>query len=311
VSADLAKTKESRAALVAGIACYLIWGFVPLAMQAMGRAGAGPWEILAHRIVWGAVTAGVMVLLAKQGRDVLRILSERRTLALLFLSAALIAINWVVFIYAVNNGKVMETALGYYINPLVNMAAGALIFREKLSRLAFVAIGLAAVGVAIQALALGHFPLISLALAASFGSYGIVRKQVRADAQSGLFIECLLLAPPCLIYIGWLSLHGGGAFLTSPAAFLWLIAGGPITATPLALFSWAARRMPLSAMGFLQFLAPTISFILALTQGELFTPLRGLSFAFIWLGAAVFVWTALHSARQARLAAPPAAVEAT
>jgi chloramphenicol-sensitive protein RarD len=301
---------ETRAAFTAAVFCYVIWGFVPLAMQAMGHAGAGSWEILAHRIVWGSVTAGVLVLLAKQGRQVLTVMADPKTLGLLFLSAALIAINWVVFIYAVNNGKVMESALGYYINPLVNMAAGALIFREKLTKLAYVAIGLAAIGVAIQAAALGHFPLISLALAFSFGSYGIVRKRVKADAQAGLFVECLLLGAPCIVYILWLETHGGGAFLKNPVAFWWLIAAGPITATPLALFAWAARRMPLSAMGFLQFLAPTISFAIALHQGEAFTPLRAASFAFIWLGAVVFIISAVKSARQARLAAPPAAVEA-
>ncbi len=302
-------TSESQTALIAGVFCYLIWGFVPLAMQAMGHAGAGPWEILSHRIVWGAVTAFGLVLLAKQGGQVALVLRAPKTLGLLLLSSALIAANWVVFIYAVNNGRVMESALGYYINPLVNMAAGALIFREKLSRLAFVAIGLAAVGVAIQTAALGHFPLISLTLALSFGCYGIVRKQVKADAQTGLFVECLLLGGPCVAYILWLETHGGGAFLKNPAAFWWLLAAGPITATPLALFAWAARRIPLSTMGFLQFFAPTISFIIALSQGEAFTPLRATSFAFIWLGAGVFVWSAVHSARLAKLAAPPAAVE--
>src|SRR5436305_1099363 len=127
------KTSESQTAVVAAVFCYTIWGFVPLAMQAMGRAGAGSWVILSHRIVWGAVTALVFVLLAKQDGQVARVLREPKTLGLLLLSSALIAANWVVFIYAVNNGRVMESALGYYINPLVNMAAGALIFREKLN----------------------------------------------------------------------------------------------------------------------------------------------------------------------------------
>ena len=298
---------ESRAALGAGLACYLIWGFVPLAMQAMGRAGAGAWEILAHRIIWGALTAGVFVLAARQGGQVRRVLTEPRTLGWLFASSALIAVNWIVFIGAVNHGKVLETALGYYINPLVNMAVGALVFRERMGRLAYVAIALAALGVLVQALALGHLPWVSLTLAASFGGYGIVRKQVAADAQTGLFVECLLLALPSLAYVFWLQGTGHAAFLARPSAFLWLIAGGPITATPLALFAWAVRRMPLSALGFLQFLSPTISFAVGLAQGEALTPLRAASFIFIWLGAAVFLIAAVHAARKQ---AVPAAVEA-
>lgn len=293
---------ERRAALVSGALCYLIWGFVPLFMQVIGRQGPGAWEILTHRIIWGAVTAGLLVLLAKQGRQVLAVLRQPRTVGLLLLSSALIAINWIVFIYAVNDGRVLETSLGYYINPLVNMAAGALIFREKLDRIALGAIGLAAVGVLIQTAALGHLPWISLTLALSFGGYGIVRKWVSADAQTGLFVECLLLGLPCLAYIVWLQSTGAGHFGVTTGATLWLIASGPITAAPLALFAWAARRMPLSAMGFLQFIAPTISFTTGVLQGEAFTTLHAVSFSFIWLAAAVFVFGALRAARKAKAA---------
>ena len=298
-----AAQNESRAALLAGIGCYLIWGFVPLAMQQVAHQGPGPWEILAHRVIFGAVTAGLFVLVAKQGSQVRRVLTEPKTLGLLFASAALIAVNWVVFIYAVTNGRVLESSLGYYINPLVNMAAGALLFREKLNRIALIAIGLAAVGVAVQTAALGHLPFISLALAFSFGAYGVVRKYVSADAQTGLFVECLLLIVPCLIYVGWVEARGEGHFLASPAATFWLIASGPITAIPLALFAWAARRMPLSAMGFLQFMAPTIGFFTGVLQGEPFRALHAVSFAFIWAAAVVFIFGAVKTARAAKVAA--------
>jgi len=293
---------ERKAALFAGLFAYFLWGFVPILIQQVGKQGPQAWEILTHRVIWGAVTAGILVLLAKQGPQVLRILTEPRTVGLLLLSASFVGLNWVLFIYAVNNGKVLETSLGYYINPLVNIAAGAVIFREKLGRIALVAIALAAIGVAVQAVALGHLPWISLILAFSFGAYGVVRKWVSADAQAGLFVECLLLGAPALAYIAWLEWHGGGHFTATPAATFWLIMSGPITAGPLALFSWAARRMPLSAMGFLQFIAPTISFFTGVAQGEPFRAIHAVSFAFIWLAAIVFMIGAVHGARVAKVA---------
>jgi len=297
---------ESRLALTAGIACYLIWGFVPLYFQAVAQAGPGSWEILAHRIVWSVPVAAVFVWMARQWGQVAGVFRQPRVLGWLLVSSLLIAVNWVVFIWAVNAGRVLETSLGYYINPLVNMAAGALIFRERINRIGQIAIGLAVVGVALQALALGRLPLVSLALAFSFGGYGIVRKRVAADAQTGLFLECLLVGVVCLAYIAWLQQAGVGHF-GDPAAAAWLVVSGPVTAIPLVLFAWAARRMPLSAMGFLQFMAPTISFMIGVAQGEAFDPLRMASFAFIWSAAAVFLWGAWKGTRPAAAAAASAA----
>jgi chloramphenicol-sensitive protein RarD len=300
---------EPRLALTAGIACYLIWGFVPLVFQAVNRLGVGPWEILAHRIVWSIPTALLFVLLAKQGRQVMAVLKTPRTLAWLFLSSLLIAINWVVFIWAVTSNRMLESSLGYYINPLVSMAAGALIFRERIDRVGQVAIGLALIGVVVQAVALGHLPWVSLVLAFSFGGYGVVRKQVAADAQTGFLVETLLVGGAAAGYLLWVTGQGGSHF-ADPVTAAWLIACGPITAIPLVLFSWAARRVPLSLMGFLQFIAPTISFVIGLIQGEAFTPLRALSFAFIWGGAVVFLygaWRRSRSVIQARAALQAAA----
>ncbi|MGZ8363579.1 MAG: EamA family transporter RarD [Caulobacteraceae bacterium] len=293
---------EGRTALIAGVFCYLIWGFVPLAFQAVGATGASAWEIMGHRIVWGLAAAAAFVAFAGQGRQVMRVLRTPKTMGWLALSAVLIAANWTLFVWAVNNGRTLETSLGYYITPLINMAAGALLFREKIGRIGQIAIGLAAAGVVIQALALGHPPYVSLALALSFGGYGIVRKRVAADAQTGLFIECLILLVPAAGYLFWLESQGQGHFLASPAATAWLVASGPITAAPLALFAWAARRIPLSTMGFLQFLAPTISFMIGVAQGEEFTAVRAVSFAFIWLGAAVFLWGAWKKSRECSFA---------
>jgi chloramphenicol-sensitive protein RarD len=288
---------ESRLALAAGIGCYLMWGIVPLVFQAMGRLGISPWEILANRTVWALPMAFVFVVAARQGGQVRATLKNPRTMAWLALSALLIAANWSIYIWAVNSGRVLETSLGYYINPLIAMAAGALIFNERIDRLGALAIALAALGVAVQAVAIGRLPVVSLALAVSFGGYGIVRKRVAAAAQTGLLIECLLLAGPGLVYVLWLQSSGAGHLGSSLPATAWLLACGPVTAVPLVLFSWAARRIPLSSLGFLQFIGPTIAFFIGVAQGEAFTPLRAASFAFIWGGAAVFAYGAWRRSR--------------
>ena len=293
---------DVRPALLAGVACYVIWGLSPLIYQPMGAAGADAWEIMGHRAVWGLIWATGLVLLARQWSQVQRVLTDWRTLRWLMLSTVMIAINWVLFIWAVNNGHTLETSLGYYLNPLLNMAFGAWLFRERISRAGLFAIALAAIGVALQAVALGRLPLISLTLAVSFAIYGVIRKQVKAEAQTGLFVECLLMAPLGLAWLVWLHVHGAGHFGASPDATFWLLMAGPITVGPLVLFAWAARRLPLSMVGFLQFIAPTLSFVIGVVQGEPFTWLRGVSFGFIWLGAAVFLWAALTRARAARAA---------
>ena len=288
---------ESRLALTAGLVCYLIWGIIPLVFQAMGHLGISSWEILANRTIWAVPMALVFVVMARQGGEVLAALRTPRTLAWLALSALLIAANWSIYIWAVNSGRVLETALGYYINPLIGMAAGALIFQEKIDRLGIVAIALAALGVVVQAVAIGGLPIVSLALAVSFGGYGIVRKRVAASAQTGLLIECLLLAGFGLAYVIWLQASGVGHLGASLPATAWLLSCGPFTAVPLVLFAWAARRIPLSSLGFLQFIGPTTGFIIGVAQGEAFTPLRAVSFAFIWGGAAVFAFAAWKRSR--------------
>jgi len=295
---------KARTALLAGISCYLIWGFAPLAFQQMGAVGADPLEVMAHRTVWGVVWAALLVVLARQSGQVRSILTDRRTMGWLALSTALIAVNWTVFVMAVNTGRMLDASLGYYLNPLLSMAAGAWLFQEKIDRWGAAAIGLAAVGVVLQAVALGHAPWISLILAFSFAAYGVIRKRISADAQSGLFVECLLLAPFGLGWVVMLQIQGAGHFTDSAASAFWLMVAGPLTVLPLALFSWAARRMPLSTMGFLQLMAPSIAFVIGLIQGESFSWLRAISFGFIWVGALVYAAGAVKRTRAARVLAP-------
>lgn len=289
---------ERRRALTAGIACQIIWSLTPLIVQAMGHLGVSAPEILAHRVFWSIPVAAAFVLIARQGRQALAVARQPKVLGLLALSAALIGGNWLAFIWAVNNGRVLEVSLGVYINPLLNMALGVALFRERFDRIGMAAIGLAVIGVILQSVALGRLPLISVTLAVSFAIYSLVRKQVAADAQTGSLVESVLLGLPGLAYILWREHSGLGHFLAGPATTALLIFAGPLTAFSMMLFTWAARRLPLSAMGFMQFIPPTFAFAIGMAQGEPFTFLRGVSFAFIWGGALIFVYGAWRRTRR-------------
>jgi len=191
----------------------------------------------------------------------------------------------------VTNGHTVESALGYYLMPLLNMAAGALIFRERIDAWGKAAIALAVVGVAVQVVALGQIPWVAILLAVSFGGYGILRKQLVVSALAGLCVECLYLVLPAMAYLVWFEATGQGHFFHPVHAF-WLTMTGPVTVLPLVLFAYTARRMPLSTMGFVQFIGPTLTFLVGLWEGEPFTPAHGISFGFIWLGAIVFAFGA-------------------
>lgn len=294
---------EARQALAAGMGAYLLWGFLPLYFHLVAGYGVTAFEVIAHRTLWAVLWAFLLVLGARQIPQVRRVLVEPRTMGLLALSTLTILINWTVYVLAVNHGKVLEASLGYFINPLMNMAVGAFLFRDRLSMTGKVAIALAVVGVGVQTAALGHLPVISLTLAVSFCLYGVIRKQVKADAQTGLFIECLYLTLPGLAYVLWLEAHGAGHFRDGPGVAALLLLAGPATVAPLALFAWAARRLTLTALGFLQFLAPSIQFGVGLALGESLSPLGVASFAFIWVGIAVFAFGVWRGSRAVQIAA--------
>ena len=298
----MAPPTPTRAAFLSAVGCYVMWGFMPLLFMGQAALGFSAPEILSHRALWSVLFAGGLVLLAGQSKQVRAVLGQPKTLAWLALATVLIAVNWGIYVWATTQQATLEASLGYYINPLLNMVVGLWLFREKIDKWGWVAIGLAAVGVLFQALALGRPPWISIALALSFGAYGVIKKRIPVDAQTGLFIECLLLLPFGLMFVIWLQTQGLGHGFATWEGFGWGLLNGPATVFPLVLFAWAARRMPLSTMGFIQFLAPTMQFGIGLAAGELFTPLRAVSFAFIWLGAGVFAAAALLRARAARQA---------
>jgi chloramphenicol-sensitive protein RarD len=245
----------------------------------------------------------LLVIAAGHGDQVVRVFKTPRLLGQLAVSALMIVSGWTVYVWAVNNGHNIEAALGYYINPLLNMALGATLFRERITALGIGAIALAVIGTLLQALALGHLPWIALFLAATFTVYGVIRKRVEVDAQAGLFVESLLMWLPGLALILWLSHSGTTKFVSGGAPVtLLLLAMGPITVAPLAFFAWTTRRLPLSTVGFLQFIGPTLGFIIGLVVGERLTPLGLVSFGFIWAGVALFTFGAWRAGRRVRLA---------
>jgi chloramphenicol-sensitive protein RarD len=284
--------------LAAGIAAYGSWGLVPLYFKLVGAAR--PLEVLSHRVVWSVVF--LLALLARRRAlgELGAALRPGRTLALLSGSAVLIAVNWLVYIWAVDEGRVLEGSLGYFITPLVNVVLGVLVLGERLALPVVLALGVAGGGVAYLTASLGHAPWTSLVLAVSFGSYGLLRKLAPVPATVGLTVETLVLGPLALAYLLWATASGHLAFRTGgPALAVLLVLAGPITAVPLIFFAAAARRLPLTTLGFLQYLSPTLQFLLAvlLFKEPLDRP-RAVAFACIWAGLAIFTAYSLRRLRE-------------
>jgi chloramphenicol-sensitive protein RarD len=277
-----------RKPLAAALTCFLVWGLMPLLFQAIARHGGTPWETLCWRTVLSVPCVLLLVALTRQARGVQAVLAQPRLLGLLALSAALIGGNWAIYIWAVDHGHTLSASLGYYINPLFNMAAAAVIFRERVGALGRVAMTMAAAGVALQTWAVGEAPWAALGLAVSFGGYSIVRKVAAVEAQTGLLVECVILGAPAAVYLAMVAQAGGAAFGTNLPVTLWLLASGPWTVLPLVTFAYAARRLPLTAISFIQFLTPTMLFVIGAVQGEPLSALRLASFGFIWAGVAVY-----------------------
>lgn len=279
---------ETRKGVAASLAAYLIWGFFPLFFKAL--ATVAPAEVLTHRIIWSVASCGIYLALTGELARVRDILRSGRSMALLAVTTLMISTNWYVFIQAVETGHVLESSLGYFITPLVSVLLGYLFLGERLKRVQKIAIALAFSGVAVKALTLGQLPVISLALAASFGGYGLARKYVKTDAVTALTVETLLLAPLALAYALHLAASGKAAFLNGPRQidFL-LVMAGVVTAVPLVLYGAALERLKLSTVGLLQYIVPTMQFALAVwVFGEPFTGGHMITFALIWAGLAAY-----------------------
>ncbi|MEU5939473.1 EamA family transporter RarD [Micromonospora sp. NPDC047548] len=286
-----------------GFGAYLLWGFFPIYLKLLRPAG--PVEILAHRIVWSVVFVA-LVLAAMRNIGFLRTLARRpRTLAGIAVAATLIAVNWGTYIHGVNSDRVVETALGYFINPLVSVLLGVFVLRERLRPAQWAALGVGAAAVAVLTVDYGRLPYLALTLAFSFAGYGLVKKRLGLPAAEGLFVESAVLALPAVAYLGWLAQRGESTFgQVSVGHTLLLVLAGAATAIPLLLFAGAANRLPLSALGMLQYLAP----ILQLGCGVLIfhepmPPARLAGFALVWVALIVFTGDALRHTRRARAAA--------
>jgi len=287
-----------RPGLAYGAGSYLLWGLFPLYWPLLEPAGAG--EVLAHRIVWSVVfVAGLLVL---RGRwSWVRGLGAGRT-ALLGVAAAVVSVNWLGYIWGVSNGHVVETSLGYFINPLVTVLLGVLVLGERLRPVQWAALGLGAVAVVVLTVDYGRPPWLALMLAFSFATYGFVKKKVAIGAVESLGVETALLALPALAYLGWLTVAGQATFGTEGGGHvLLLVLAGPVTAVPLLLFGAAARRLPLSLLGLLQYLAPVLQFAFGvLLFHEPMPPARLAGFALVWAALVVLTADGLRAARRTR-----------
>lgn len=277
----------TRGVLLA-VAAYGLWGFAPVYWKLLRAAPAG--ELLAHRVLWSLVVGVLLIALTRRWRELAGALRSRRQLLPIVASSVLIALNWLIFLVAVNSGRVLATALGYFLNPLVSVLLGVAFLGERLTRGQVVAVALGAAGVTVWAVDLGEAPWIALSLAASFGLYGLVRKVASVAPLVGFALETLLLAPPCLAYLAYLAAQDGMALpREAPGVKALVMGAGVITALPLLCFTSAARRLPLSTLGFLQYLAPSISFLLAvLIYGEPFGRTQAFAFACVWAALALF-----------------------
>lgn len=297
---ELEFRRQATFGAVAAGSGYFLWGLSVMFYRQI--ATVSPFEILAHRALWSFFMCGGIILALNKGRELWAIFRDRRTFATLCLSGLIIGSNWVLFIWAVNTDRILETSLAYFINPLMSVLLGVLLLREHISLAQKAAIALAAAGVAYFSFTLGFVPWLSLYLAASFALYGYLKKTLRVDALRGLFIEVIVISPFGIGFMIWQSAHGGSAFMQDGwYTDLFLILSGAMTTIPLLLFTYGAQRIRLTTLGLLQYLVPTTSFIIAVwVYDEPLGPDLMVTFALIWAGLAIFTFDTRRRARQLR-----------
>ncbi|MBT2406670.1 MULTISPECIES: EamA family transporter RarD [unclassified Streptomyces] len=303
---------EQRTGLLYGFGAYGLWGLVPLFWPLLKPSGA--IEILAHRMVWSLAVVGVALLAMRRWDWIRELLRQPRKLGLTALAASVISVNWGLYIWAVNHGQVVEASLGYFINPLVTIAIGVLLLGERLRRAQWVAVAIGFAAVLVLAIGYGRPPWISLVLAFSFATYGLIKKKLNMGGVESLAAETALLFLPALGYLLWLAVQGRSTFATEGLGHSALLAAtGLVTAIPLVFFGAAAIRVPLSTLGLLQYMAPVFQFGLGVLYfHEAMPPERWAGFSLVWGALALLTWDALRTARRSRamLEAAPAVVAA-
>jgi chloramphenicol-sensitive protein RarD len=302
---------ETRRGFAYGLTAHVLWGFFPIYFKALRPAGA--LEILAHRVFWSAVFVAVLLTSARRWRGVVALRRRPRTLAGVCLAALLIAVNWGVYIYGVNSGRIVESALGYFLGPLVSVAFGLAIFRERLRPWQWAALGIGASAVIILTFDYGRLPWIALTLAVSFSSYALVKKRLGLPPTDGLFVESAVLSVPALVYLGVLTGEGTSTFSTGSVWHaLLLAASGIVTAVPLLMFAGAANRIPLSTLGLLQYVTPVLQFGLGvILYHEPMPAVRLAGFALVWLALVVFTVDGLRHGVSRRRASRALAADET
>ncbi len=283
--------RRHLAGVAFGLIAYGIWGFFPLFFRQL--AHVSPIDVLSNRAVWAFVFVGLLLTLRRQWQRVAAVFANWRQLSMLSMAALLIGSNWLVFLWAVANRQVVASSLGYFLTPLVNVLLGLVVLKERLNRLEWISVALALAALANEIVSLGSLPWVSLFLAATFGCYGLVRKQVPVDALSGLWLETLAMLPLCGLWALWQAHHGHLVFAAHDASTATLLVGaGIITALPLMAFAAATQRLDLATVGMLMYINPTLQFLTAvLLFDEPLQPARLLSFGLIWLGLLLFSWS--------------------
>ncbi|MBN9067708.1 MAG: EamA family transporter RarD [Rhizobiales bacterium] len=282
------------------VACYTLWGLLPFYMKAVEHMPAA--EVVAHRIIWSLPIAGVTLYALGRTADVRRALRSPRTLAMAALTASIITINWGTYVWAIAAGRTIETALGYYINPLVSIVMGAVLLGEKLSRIQMVAVALATLAVVILAVDAGGVPWVSLVLAFSFAIYGFLRKTLPIGPSQGFFLEVLILMLPAIGYVLWLQSRGESHFLVSEPGNVALLLGcGPVTAVPLILYAFGTKLLRYSTICILQYIGPTMIFAIAVfIFHEPFGMTDAIAFGLIWLALVIYSWSMVRGRRALR-----------
>lgn len=290
---------NARRGFLLALGAYLLWGLLPFYMKAVAHLPLA--EVIANRIVWSVPIAAAVLVWAGRTADFKAALRSPRTIAMAALTAALISVNWGIYVWAIAVDRTVETALGYYINPLVSVVVGALLLGERLDRLQIAAVVLAAVAVTVLTIEGGKLPWVSLALAFSFAAYGFFRKTLPIGPSQGFLLEVLLLSVPALGYIAYLIATGQDHIVSSSGADMALLIGcGPVTSVPLLLFAFGAKLLRLSTIGIMQYIAPTMVFLIAvLIFDEPFGTTQAVAFALIWAALAIYSWSMLTTARRA------------
>ncbi|WP_394252936.1 EamA family transporter RarD [Vibrio profundi] len=299
--------QRTRQGILLAIGAYTMWGIAPIYFKSLSEVS--PLEILSHRVVWSFFLLAFLLHIGRSWRNVRDTLTSKKKMTYLVSTSLLVGANWLIFIWAVNANHMLDASLGYYINPLINVLLGMLFLGERLRKLQWFAVGLAAVGVLVQLIAFGSVPIVAIGLAFSFGFYGLLRKKVGLEAQTGLFIETLVMLPAAMVYLLFIADSATSSFANNPMQLnLLLVAAGVITTLPLLCFTGAATRLKLSTLGFFQYIGPSLMFLLAvLIYGEAFTSDKAITFAFIWGALVVFTFDGITNNRKSKSLSPSSA----